>query len=409
MKPRNKYEERVVALNDALSEDIAVANLDWAKKESFKCNMGFGNYVYFTISEYMAEFEVRRLYRLYRYDDKNTSHFFCMEILREFVDGDRRTFCAKMRNGFSWYYDTFLPYSSIELRQVRKNYGGYRISDLHELSIGSQMREVGERVDCITCDPKELARMICNNPIAETMYKNHELMFDYLMYQTYIPQICRAYVIAKRHGFVFSKDTIPLWRDMVYFIIKCKKDFHNPIYVAPEDLHATHNMFMDMWRRKQAKIEEKRRRMAERRRIEREEELLRMKLEQDEREKKENAAYIRRRKRFYDMVLTDGLISCTVLRDVKAFEEEGRVLDHCVFRGRYYAKPYSLILSARIDDKRIETIEVDLTSYTIKQCYGKHDHFTMYHERILELVNNQMDIIRKYNTSRRTTKIKAAV
>ena len=108
------------------------------------------------------------------------------------------------------------------------------------------------------------------------------------------------------------------------------------------------------------------------------------------------------------MVLTDGLIQCTVLRDVKAFEEEGTAMAHCVFRCKYYEKPYSLILSARINDKRIETVEVDLSNYTIKQCYGKHDQFTMYHDRIKELVNSQMETIKSYN-KRRTTKQKIAV
>ena len=102
------------------------------------------------------------------------------------------------------------------------------------------------------------------------------------------------------------------------------------------------------------------------------------------------------------MVLTDGLIECRVLRDVKAFEEEGIAMQHCVFKCKYYEKPYSLILSARIGEQRIETIEVDLTKYTIKQCYGKHDQFTMYHQRIVDLVNAQMDTIKAYNTRKRS-------
>ena len=91
------------------------------------------------------------------------------------------------------------------------------------------------------------------------------------------------------------------------------------------------------------------------------------------------------------------------------FMEEGMAMAHCVFKCEYYKKPYSLILSARIGDKRIETIEVDLTHYTIKQCYGKHDQFTMYHQRILDLVNAQMDIIKAFNRNRRSTKTKIAV
>ena len=109
------------------------------------------------------------------------------------------------------------------------------------------------------------------------------------------------------------------------------------------------------------------------------------------------------------MVLTDGLIECRVLRDVKAFEEEGTAMQHCVFKCRYFEKPYSLILSARIGEQRIETIEVDLSRYTIKQCYGYRDQFTMHHQRIVDLVNAQMETIKAYNRNRAKKQIKIAV
>jgi hypothetical protein len=67
-------------------------------------------------------------------------------------------------------------------------------------------------------------------------------------------------------------------------------------------------------------------------------------------------------------------------------------------------------MSATIGGKRIETIEVDLTSFTIKQCFGKRNQFTMYHDRIKSLVNSQMKTIKDICKSRkRTTKIKIAV
>ena len=124
-------------------------------------------------------------------------------------------------------------------------------------------------------------------------------------------------------------------------------------------------------------------------------------------EKRLNDAYIKRRKRFYDMVLTDGLIECRVLPNIPAFREEANEMHHCVYTCEYYKKPYSLIMSATIKGKRIETVEVDLSSFTIKQSFGKHDQFTMHHQRILDLVNGQMNIIK--DTYQKRTKIKIAV
>jgi hypothetical protein len=386
MKPKNKYEKRVAELNATLTEDIAQSNVDWVKKECKKWDMR--NFCYFTVHSKMAEFMVRRLYRVYKFTDKSTDHFFFVEIMREFRDGDKRLYFGKQRT-MGPYYDCFLYNSEMQLRGTHKNFAYNDITMLFPLSVDSVSEDYScSRVNCVTIDPKELGRIICNNPVAETMYKEHNPMFYHLMYRTYLKETCRAYTIAKRHGFVFNEETIPLWLDMVYAIIVCKKDWHNPVYIAPKDLRSTHDRFIRMMVRKQQEN-----------RLTREYNKIQRELE---RNKTINEQYVKRRKRFYDMVLTDGLISCRVLEDVQAFREEGEAMDHCVFKCRYFEKPYSLILSARINDKRVETIEVDLTSYTIKQCYGKHDQFTMYHQRIVDLVNAQMDTIKAYNTRKRS-------
>jgi hypothetical protein len=393
MKPRNKYEKRVAELNATLSEDIAQSNVEWVKQACKGWDMR--NFCYFTVHSNMAEFMVKRLYRVYKFTDKSTDHFFFVEIMREFSDGNNKLYFGKQRT-MGCYYDCFLYNSEMQLRGTHKNYAYNDITMLFPLSMDSVSEDCScSRVNCVTTDPKELGRIICNNPVAETMYKEHNPMFGHLMYRTYLKETCRAYTIAKRHGFVFNEETIPLWLDMVYAIIVCKKDWHNPVYIAPADLRATHDRFIRIMIRKQ-----------QQNRLAREYVKIQREIERD---KAINEKYIERRKRFYDMVLTDGLIECRVLRDVDAFREEGLAMDHCVFKCRYFEKPYSLILSARIGEERVETIEVDLTKYTIKQCYGKHDQFTMHHQRILDLVNSQMDTIKAYNRNRVKKQTKIAV
>lgn len=410
MRPRNQFEKRAAELNAVLSEDIAVQDYEWAKNMTYDkdVDMGRGHYVYFSVFSNMAKFEVVRLYRIYRYTDKNTDHFFCMEIMRVFSDGSKKAYFAKNRIGMNVnYYDTFTPHSDITLKDNTKNYAGNMLSYLLDYSIGSCVQSDGDRVMCERRHVKELARVICNNPVAETLYKNNDFVFTHLMWQTNLPKLCRAYTLAKRHGFVFDDYTTSLWIDMVQSIIYCNKDYRNPVFIAPADLLATHDKFTAMAQRLRLKKMDAKRRQAEELRIQRETQAIQAQLEKDARD---NEDYIKRRQRFYDMVLTDGLIECSVLRDVQAFYDEGLAMDHCVFRCRYYAKPYSLILSARIDGQRIETVEVDLSNFTIKQCYGKHDQFTMYHNRIKDLVNSQMGTIKKYNRRRTTTnKLKIAV
>ena len=62
-------------------------------------------------------------------------------------------------------------------------------------------------------------------------------------------------------------------------------------------------------------------------------------------------------------------------------------------------KANSLILSARIDGRIIETIEVDLHTFQVVQCHGKNNKDTAYHERIINLVNANAKKIRERMTA----------
>lgn len=48
------------------------------------------------------------------------------------------------------------------------------------------------------------------------------------------------------------------------------------------------------------------------------------------------------------------------------------------------------------DNKRIETVEVDLQQMKVVQCYGACDKYTLYHDRIVNLVNGSMNTIKQY-------------
>lgn len=166
--------------------------------------------------------------------------------------------------------------------------------------------------------------------------------------------------------------------------LKC--DLNNPHFVCPEDFEHTHQWAVEA----SMSEDERRRREAERTR----------QLRDMQKKEKQNADYINRCNRFFGVEITDGTISCHVLRSVADFFEEGTAMHHCVYVNKYYEKQNSLILSARINDKRIETVEVDLQQMKVVQCYGACDKFTIYHDRIVSLVNDNMNIIEQCMTSK---------
>ena len=66
-----------------------------------------------------------------------------------------------------------------------------------------------------------------------------------------------------------------------------------------------------------------------------------------------------------------------------------------MFDNAYYLKENSLILSATIEGKRIETIEVNLDTLKVVQSRGVCNKNTEYHDQIINLVNANKRLIRQ--------------
>mgnify|MGYP005922908105 FL=1 len=94
--------------------------------------------------------------------------------------------------------------------------------------------------------------------------------------------------------------------------------------------------------------------------------------------------------RYLDLVFSDGLIEITVLQSAEEFYNEGKIMHHCVYSNAYYAENNSLVMSAHIGDKRIETIEIDLKRLIISQSHGAYNQDTKYHSRIVSLVQRNL-------------------
>ena len=80
--------------------------------------------------------------------------------------------------------------------------------------------------------------------------------------------------------------------------------------------------------------------------------------------------------------------------------EHGRILKNMTFLmencgNDYYNREDSLIFSATIDGKRIETVEVSLTTLKVVQSRGVCNSNTEYHDRIINLVENNAELIRQ--------------
>ena len=152
----------------------------------------------------------------------------------------------------------------------------------------------------------------------------------------------------------------------------CSADWvrtHNAHFVCPEDLQQAHDTA-------QRKLQAQREKEAEAHRRQRA-------IENEERFQALKAP-------FFGVAFTDGIIQIRVLESAQEYIEEGQALHHCVFANEYHLKEKSLILSASIAGKRIETIELSLETMEILQCRGLMNQNTEYHERIIKLVHRNI-------------------
>lgn len=238
-------------------------------------------------------------------------------------------------------------------------------------------------LDCFEhdCDYRLLIDRVIKSPKIETLLKlKQKELLEHALYKDsdhsrYWPQI----KIAMRHGYEIKDPGI--WYDYLNLLSRFGKDLHNPKFICPEDLNAAHDA------------------LVEKRRIQQE-------LEKQANLKQKNKAYIERMKRFLNLEFVDGDLTIKPLQSIDDFKKEGKKLKHCVFTNDYYNKTHSLLLSARVNGVRTETIEFSIQTWEVIQCRGKHNSNTDHHDRILELMKKSIPAIRKASQKRKSKSIK---
>lgn len=109
----------------------------------------------------------------------------------------------------------------------------------------------------------------------------------------------------------------------------------------------------------------------------------------------EQASYEKAKNRFFGLIFSSEDITVKVLENLEEFIEEAEAHKHCIFTNGYYKKPDSLIFSARVAGKRMETIEVDLKHMKVVQSRGLGNNASKYNRQIIDLVNKNLPAIKK--------------
>ena len=282
----------------------------------------------------------------------------------------------------SYYIDQWIFSDKLE---IRKEHSAHSIIPEYiypRMKVIPEIKRNGFKDEFHNINPSLLFKEILTDSRCETLLKTgYGDLLKYILQNDKrgFDRYWQSIKICIRNGYRIEDPS--MWWDMMMTLDYLDKDLHNPKYVCPADLKAEH----DRWIRKKEEREGKERLNRIRERY----------LANLKQQKKDDKAYRKAKKRFFGIAITDGEISIHVLKKVKDFYEMGAKLNHCVGTNHYYNKKKSLILSAEIDNKPIETIEVSLESLEIMQCRGKHNQNTTYHDRIVNLMKANMSQIAK--------------
>lgn len=419
MKPRNKREKLVAELSSRLPT-ITEAQVRWGKKHCFPHNAyrckdemwcsecgkmwvdatgqkeGYiqcpycgeklevkvsrktkdNSISYLTVVTTSGDFQVLRHFYTAKYARKERdTHYFIDEVCQQWITADRKeTVMAKAMNmGYrGWLHGTDMSIKQDGNIYYSHSYDidGYVYPKVKLLPI---LHRNGLRTSFHGVTPARLIRAILGeSKYAEMLLKTKQYsMLDFYMHRGGLSHPW-AVNICNRNGYIIKDGS--MYDDYLHLLDYFHLDTHNAKYVCPKSLKKEHDRLMKKKSIREEKIQEKKR-IAEARKWE--------------------DTYMEQKGRFFGICFGNDNIVISVISSVAEMAEEGKAMHHCVYACGYYKKKESLILSARdMKGNRIETVEVDLKTFKVVQSRGVCNTNTSMHNEIIELVNQNMNLIR---------------
>lgn len=299
------------------------------------------------------------------------------EVVQRWIapDGKYCTFARLRQTMGTMYYDSWLFHTPLELRTENAN-NKYCISIYDRIDVGGlyprqqlipELKRTGIKKRLFKQKPFDVYRSLLSDSRMETLLKAEQSKLFELFLKDKSRKIDNYWAsirICMRNNYLI-KDAIT-WCDYIDMLRFFEKDMHNAKYVCPTKLKAEHDRYMAKKAKADAELE------------------IQKLLDKEDTFREVKA-------KFFGLVFSDELISVRVLESVAEIITEGKMMHHCV--GGYYSKEDSLILSATIDGKRIETIEISLSQLRVIQSRGVCNKNTEYHDRIINLVESNISVI----------------
>ena len=351
---------------------------------------------YFSVITTCGGFQVIRVAQIRHVSRKGEPmKFYCNEVVQRWISPDGKvTTMALLRACAFHYCDLWALESGMEPRGHNDLYDNVVTwGDVYpRMNVIPQLRRNGFKGDFHGISPIRLFKRLLSDPRIETLIKDGRIeeMKYFILNPLNADDFWASYLIAGRHRYQINN--ISMWCDYLRMLVNLGQDIRNPKNICPEDFIEAHDKTSRRVEAKREKELTECQRIYKMERREREQQRL---LQEKEREEE----FIALKSKFFGLVISDNEIEVKVLESIEEYYQEGKKQNICVFASGYYMYEDSLVLSARIDGIIIETVEVDLRTFKVVQCHGKHNQDTIYHKRIIDLVNSNARLIKERMTA----------
>ena len=330
---------------------------------------------YFVIITTKAGLQVVRVFVITKhYKKKCESTFSILEVMQHWIgpDGKKESLIHPTNNmcyeidHWSWEGDLEIR-SKSERRDALCSIVPWKFYPGR--SILSTIKRNGFKGYFHSFAPQDLFSLLLKYNKAEILFKSGQLKllksFEYKA--EWVSEYWDSIMICIRHNYIVKDSS--LYLDYLSLLSYFGKDLRSPKYLFPESLEKEHDKLS---KKKKAIIQKQKSRQWE-------------------------TKYLEEKGRYFGIHFTDNdkLITVSPLTSVKEFITESDTLHHCVFSNEYFKDTVSLILSAKVNNERTETIEVNLKHLKIMQSRGLQNQPTKYHNDIIHLVQKNMHRIGK--------------
>jgi len=333
----------------------------------------FNDSYYITVIDAYKGYQVVRTIMLgYTSKIGELPKYTASEVMQRWIapDGKCCTFAKLRQTMGTMYYDSWIFHTPLELRQEIDVYNRIYTGAVYpKQKLIPELKRTGYKKALYNQKPLDLFHILLTDSKAETLIKTKQVKLLKRILDSgwkNIDNYWQSIRICIRNNYKIKDAT--LWCDYIDLLRSFGKDLLSPKYVCPTDLKAEHDRYVAKKTKADAQLE------------------IQKLLDKED-------AFREVKAKFFGLVFSDGLISVRVLESVAEIITEGKAMHHCV--GSYHSKEDSLILSACIDGKRIETIEVSISQLKVIQSRGVCNKNTKYHNQIINLVEQNIPLIEK--------------